>query len=182
MKRSKFPTLIKKLCFSAVLVSGIFASADVKALDITVDGTTYDVQFYTGSFNAINAANSNALKSTASAPWWGNSTKAKAFRDAYLEATKASKPFDVTSGDNNDVLAFGYDESVSAYLYLDNGGNPTDPLGPSVSSAGSYTIHYAYVAPLAPSVTGVSSSTSDGSYKAGKTVSIEVTFSEEVVG
>jgi hypothetical protein len=60
------------LGLSATLITSIFASPQAaRALNVVVQGTTYDLQLYSGSYTS----NPSFFQSTASGgrmPWWGN--------------------------------------------------------------------------------------------------------------
>ena len=73
----------------AVGLWGVIAAGQAQALNVTVGGTTYNVQFLNVSTDGTFLDNIATLTNTATAPWWGNSTLALQFADAYDAADGA---------------------------------------------------------------------------------------------
>jgi len=93
----------------AVLLIGLtlFFPSPGRAVTVTVDGTSYDIQFTTGESFTDNQA------LLLEQPWWGNEARAKSFRDAYYAANTVDGvpvfAWDPDAAENTDRLFFAYE-------------------------------------------------------------------------
>ena len=98
----------------ALLIAALLAPLQANAVVINVNGTDYDVLFFTNGFNVGQPSfddNAATLTNTATAPWWGNLALAGEFATAY-EAQAPAGSFDVAIG--LDILFFAAVPEVAA--------------------------------------------------------------------
>jgi hypothetical protein len=89
--------VVTGLCAAAFAVA---ATSAASAVEVTVDGVTYEVSTFFGSYTA----NSGSFD-TASMPWWNDRALAKSVRDAYLDATSPSGTYFAYSFSGGQVSA-----------------------------------------------------------------------------
>lgn len=134
---------LSRLLVAFVLALALLPAA-AQAVQLTVNGATYDVQFFQGpdSFND----NDTAIMAS---PWWGDSQLARDFANAYDAAVTPNYPFDLNAGP--DLLAFAYE------TFPDGGLNVryerlTDFGSVATRSTSVLTgvpdLHYAYATPV----------------------------------
>ncbi len=117
---------------------GLLAPLPARAIDVTVGGVTYDIEFITNdSFNA----NEALLEST---PWWGtDAATATSFATAY--GAQVGVDFDQTG--SIDMLFFIYTDAgptqVAGARLLDTG---VTGIATTSNSSSSPSVHLAYVA------------------------------------
>ena len=144
-----------RLGLSRLLVALILAlvplTAAAQAVQLTVNGTTYDVEFFEGPDSYLD--NSPAIIAS---PWWGDFQLARDFANAYDAAVAPGYPFDLNAGTDN--LAFAYETYLDGFLNvryerLTDGGDVATRA--SQVSSGSPDLHYAYATPAAvPEIDG----------------------------
>jgi hypothetical protein len=102
---------IASVALIALWASGLPAQAVV----INVNGTNYDVLFYSNAFGTPHPSfndNQPVLTNTATAPWWGNQDLARDFANAYGAQAPAGS-FNVSSNTDSLIFAFAIPTNVS---------------------------------------------------------------------
>lgn len=127
------------LALTIGLMFVVFLPAPARAVNVTVGGITYDVQF----FQAPQSFNDNAAAIQA-APWWGSQAVASDFAVAYRSQV-GSAPFNVSGA--LDSLLFAYSSVVEYVYYSETGLTSTSSTSPANVWT---TAHYAYVASPSP--------------------------------
>jgi len=133
------------LSLAVVTLVAALIGTPAQAVNVTVGGTTYDVQFFPGlqSFDD----NRTVLENT---PWFGDSALAGQLAYAYRTDVGTPYPFDDNAG--FDYLFFAYDESsgLVSFEYLRDDGFRSDTSLNEVSVSTAY--HYAYGSAVAAAV------------------------------
>ena len=125
------------LSLAVVTLVAALIGTPAQAVNVTVGGTTYDVQFFQGpqSFND----NRTVLENT---PWFGDNALAGQLADAYRDDVTTPYPFNVSGG--SDLLFFAHDETggaVTIEVLRDDGDRSFTFLTEGFSAIG---LHYAY--------------------------------------
>jgi hypothetical protein len=132
--------LLAVVTLAAALIGG-----PAQAVPVTVGGTTYDVQFFPDgqSFND----NVSALTPPNAPPWWGSSTQASAFANAYDAHVSTPFPFDDPAL-ITDYIFFAYANSGTSVSFAYLSENGSTGFGATGETSSTSTWHYAYTTPL----------------------------------
>ena len=126
------------------LVAGLIGTP-AQAVNVTVGGTTYNVEFFAGGESYDN--NTATLSSPATAPWLGSLAQATAFANAYRSQVSTPYPFEDTPG-FTDYIFFSYSPPggiVDLVFLRDDGVVNNVNLAPNTADP---TYHYAYTTPF----------------------------------
>jgi hypothetical protein len=126
---------------ACALILGALQPSQAQAVNITVSGTTYDVQFFPGgeSFDDNQAA-------IEASPWWGSAALAQDFADAYAAQVPTPYPFNDTAGTDLLFFSFAVDPTWASIYRLDETGAVIPAL---VGRGVTLSFHHqAYVAAL----------------------------------
>lgn len=135
---------IRIMSLTVFMLAVLVVASPAQAVNVTVGGTTYDVQFFPGGQSFDD--NAAALTPPNAPPWWGSLATATDFANAYGAQAGPPYPFDVTGG--SDFLFFAYNNPSTfvEFAYLTESGSVTSTSLSQTTSFSGY--HYAYTTPL----------------------------------
>jgi len=143
------------LSLAVVTLVAALIGTPAQAVNVTVGGTTYDVQFNdTGTTGTSFSADSALIQAS---PWWGDATLAEDFATAYGAQVARDYPFDLDfSSGSFDYLFFAYTTDGTSnnlrFLAEDGSVGSFPPLPNSNAFSNAF---YAFAAPSAvPEIDG----------------------------